>query len=72
MIELFKTNVRHKDSVKQVLAALREALPGVVATLELEDNDKVLRVVGAWGPVRTSRVIEVVKKLGFECERLHS
>ncbi len=71
MIEIFKTNIKRKDSGKQVLTSIREALPGVVATLDLEDNDKVLRVVGAWAPVLTSRVIEVVKNQGFECELLH-
>lgn len=71
MIELFRTNVKHKQSKKQVLTAIREALPGVVATLELDDNDKVLRVVGAWAPVPVSRVIELVKNQGFECEPLN-
>jgi len=71
MIEIFRTNIRHKEAGKKVLTALREALPGVVATLELEHADKVLRVVGAWAPVLTSRVIEVVKNQGFECEYLH-
>ncbi|HYG50311.1 MAG TPA: hypothetical protein VD905_05380 [Flavobacteriales bacterium] len=71
MITLFKTNIKHKDGKKQVLTAIREQLPGVVATLELEDNDKVLRVVGAWAPVPTQRVIELVKNLGFLCEALN-
>ena len=71
MIEIFRTNVKHKGAKKQVLTAIREALPGVVATLELDDNDKVLRVVGAWSPVPISRVIEVVKNQGFECELIN-
>lgn len=71
MIEIFKTDVRHKDAKKQVLTAIKQQFPGVVATLELEDNDRILRVVGAWAPVCIAGVIDLVKKQGFECELLH-
>lgn len=71
MIEIFKTDISHKQAKKQVLAALKLEIPGVVATLELEDKDRILRVVGAWEPVPTDRVIALVKKQGFECELLH-
>lgn len=68
MIELFRTNIQHKVAKKQVLMAIREQIPGVVATLELDDNDKMLRVVGAWAPVPTQQIIELVKGQGFSCE----
>jgi hypothetical protein len=68
MIEIFKTTVKSKEARKQVLAAMREALPGVVATLDLDDNDKILRVVGVWAPIHRTRVIEVLKQHGYECE----
>jgi hypothetical protein len=71
MIEIFRTDIKHKDAKKQVLTAIKENFPGVVATIELEDNDKILRVVGAWAPVPTAQVIEVVKKQGFACEWLN-
>jgi hypothetical protein len=71
MIEIFKTNIRHKAAGKQVLTAIKEQFPGVVATLDLEDIDRVLRVVGAWAPVCTADVIELVKQQGFECELLN-
>jgi hypothetical protein len=71
MIELFRTDIRHKDAKKQVLMAIKENMPGVVATIELEDNDRVLRVVGAWAPVPVLQIIELVKSQGFECELLN-
>jgi hypothetical protein len=71
MIELFKTDISHKEAKKQVLAAIRQQFPGVVATLELEDNDRILRVVGVWAPVPTARIIELVKQQGSSCELLH-
>ncbi len=70
MIELFKTDISHKDAKKQVLMAIKQEFPGVIATLELEDKDNVLRVVGAWAPVPTHSIIELVKKQGFACELL--
>lgn len=70
MIEIFKTDIRHKSTGKQVLTAIKQQFPGVVATLDLEDNDRILRVVGAWAPVPTDSVIALVKKHGFECELL--
>lgn len=68
MIELFRTNIQHKGAKKQVLTAIREQIPGVVATLELDDNDRMLRVVGAWAPVPTQQIIDLVKQQGFSCE----
>jgi hypothetical protein len=68
MIELFKTNISQKSAKKQVLTAIREQVPGVVATLELDDNDRMLRVVGAWAPVPIQQIIELVRQQGFSCE----
>lgn len=71
MIELFRTNIVSKDTKKQILTEIKQQFPGVVATLELEDNDRILRVVGAWAPVQTAGVIALVKQHGYECELLH-
>ncbi|MGL4598065.1 MAG: hypothetical protein ACRCYO_11070 [Bacteroidia bacterium] len=71
MIEIFKTDIRHKDAKKKVLAAIKEQFPGIVATIDMDDTDRVLRVVGAWAPVHTESIIELVKKQGFVCELLN-
>jgi hypothetical protein len=71
MIEIFKTGIRNKADKNQVLAAIKQQLPGVVATLDLEDKDHVLRVVGAWETVPTQQIIELVKQHGFSCEILN-
>lgn len=70
MIEIFKTDIKHKDATKQVLMAIHEQWPGVVATFDLEDKDKILRVVGAWAPVPIQEIINLVKNRGFDCELL--
>lgn len=71
MIEIFKTNIKHKESKNQVLMAIKQELPGVVATLDLEDHDSILRVVGAWSSVPTQQIIELIKQQGFSCELLN-
>jgi hypothetical protein len=71
MIEIFKTDIRHKDAKKQVLTAINQQWPGVVATLDMEDHDRVLRVVGAWAPVPTQEIINLVRTSGFRCEVLN-
>ena len=70
MITLYKTNITHKESKYQMLNAIREHLPGIVATLELEDNDRVLRVVGVWAQVTNQQIIDLVRNQGFTCEEL--
>jgi hypothetical protein len=71
MIEIFKTDIKHKAATKQVLTEIHQQWPGIVATFDLEDNDKILRVVGAWAPVPTQEIIDLVKTRGFMCEVLH-
>ncbi len=71
MIEIFKTDINHKSAGKQVLMAIRKQWPGIVATLDLEDRDKVLRVVGAWAPVPTQEIIDLLRMQGFNCEILN-
>jgi predicted RNA binding protein with dsRBD fold (UPF0201 family) len=70
MITIYKTNITHQESKNKVLNAIREHLPGIVATLELEDNDRVLRVVGVWAPVTSQQIIDLVRNQGFTCEEL--
>lgn len=70
MIEIFKTDIKHKDATRQVLTAIHQQWPGIVATFDLEDRDKILRVVGAWAPVPTQEIIDLVKTRGFMCEVL--
>lgn len=71
MIEVFKTSIKQKSAKNQVLAAIKQQFPGIVATLDLEDKDNVLRVVGAWATVPTQQLIELVKQHGFTCELLN-
>lgn len=71
MIEIFKTDIRTKEAGKQVLGVIMQQFPGVVATIDIDDSDRVLRVVGAWSSVPTQQIIELVKQNGFICEILN-
>ena len=70
MIEIFKTNIKNKIAKNEVLSAIHQRWPGVVATLDLEDIDKILRVVGAWAPVPVQDIVTLIKEQGFVCEVL--
>ncbi|MFN8164677.1 MAG: hypothetical protein U0X76_00515 [Bacteroidia bacterium] len=48
--------------------AIRRHWPGIVATLDLDDCDKVLRVVGAWEPVPVEEILNFVRSQGYQCE----
>jgi hypothetical protein len=71
MIEIFKTDITGKSARNLVLNSIKQRIPGVVATIDLEDRDHVLRVVGAWETVPTQQIIELVKQHGFTCEILN-
>lgn len=68
MIEIFKTDIPHKLAGKQILMSIRRHWPGIVATLDLDDCDKVLRVVGAWEPVPVEEILNFVRSQGYQCE----
>jgi len=68
MVEAFKTNVQKKAQSKMLLCILSEAFPSVKVNLDLSDCDKVLRVEG--DQMEASRIIELVREYGFNCEML--
>lgn len=67
MIEVFITNVRRKKEAEKVLAGLRADRPDYLATIDLEDPGKVLRVENKSGKeIDAVAVMKVVRELGFD------
>ena len=65
-IFIFRTTI-NTDSDIQAIASEIEKLPGVSRwTVDLDDCDKVLRVVGG----EMAAIREVVEKQGYMCEEL--
>ena len=67
-ILVFKTNLRHKKNVEQVMPRLNE-LEGIIKwNVDFHDKDKVLRIVS---DTISPRLIEhTLKTAGYVCEEL--
>jgi hypothetical protein len=68
MVEVFKTNVQHREQAEQLTSVLRNRVTCSRITFDLEDCDKVLRVEG--GEICVKTVIEIVNTHGLEIEIL--
>jgi hypothetical protein len=68
MVEVFKTNVQHRDLAEQLASILRDRFAYSKINFDLEDCDKILRVEGEQICVET--IIEILSTHGLECEVL--
>jgi hypothetical protein len=71
-IEVFKTDIGSARQGEHVVRALQRHFPTLRATLDLEDCDRVLRVVslGSNSPICWAQVQEFVEDLGIAIEAL--
>ena len=68
MVEVFKTNVQHRELAEQLASILRGRFAFSKINFDLEDCDKILRVEGKQICVET--IIEILSTHGLECEVL--
>lgn len=68
MVEVFKTNVRHKRQAKTLLAVLSKQFPLFRINFDLEDCDKILRVEGENVP--QEKILKLVTENGYQCNVL--
>ena len=68
MVEVFKTNVQHRELAEQLASILRDRFAFSKINFDLEDCDKILRVEAKQICVET--IIEILSTHGFECEVL--
>ena len=68
MVEVFKTNVQHRELAEQLAAILRRRFVFSKINFDLEDCDKILRVEDKQVCVET--IIEILSTHGLECEVL--
>ncbi|MBZ0099845.1 MAG: hypothetical protein K8F30_12205 [Taibaiella sp.] len=65
MIEVFKTNVSNPQQADELIGLLHHILPGSTINFDLEDCDRVLRIVGP--EIATGKVIELLSVYHYEC-----
>jgi hypothetical protein len=70
MIEIFKTNVHHKDIAGELLKQIHQNFSSYVANFDLEDCDRILRVQCIHGTVESSCIIDLVQTFGYDAEIL--
>ncbi len=68
MVEVFKTNVQHKDVASRVIEELNSHLPSSQINFDLSDCDCILRI--EHGENIIEKVYHVFEKLGHYCEIL--
>jgi hypothetical protein len=68
MVEVFKTNVQHRELAEQLASILRDQVACTKISFDLEDCDKILRVEGSQICVET--VIEILSRHGLQVEVL--
>jgi hypothetical protein len=68
MVEVFKTNVQHRELAEQLSSVLRGRFAFSKISFDLEDCDKILRVEGK--QICVENIIEILSTHGLECEVL--
>jgi len=68
MVEVFKTNVQHRELADQLVSVLHGRIDFCKINFDLEDCDKILRVEGKQICVET--IIEILNTHGLQCEVL--
>ncbi|GAB3258764.1 hypothetical protein GCM10027347_22340 [Larkinella harenae] len=70
MVEVFVTNVTETRQANRIVEQIQLRLPYHTATFDLEDCDRILRVVATGTPVDPSRIIGLLQEFGFRAEVL--
>lgn len=70
MIEVFKTNVTSAPLAALLVYEINQEFPACRANFDLQDCDRILRVVSADGSVPVNRIIDLLRAHGFYAEPL--
>lgn len=70
MIEVFKTNVIYRGQALWLVEEIQKAFDGYKANFDLDDCDKILRVVSPSGIVQSIKLINFLKTCGYSAEVL--
>ncbi len=69
MVEVFKTDVKHRAQAQKLIAQIAERFH-FKATFDLQDQDKVLRVISNDEFIESIPVIHLLNDNGFQAEVL--
>jgi tRNA G26 N,N-dimethylase Trm1 len=70
MVGIFKTNIGTDQEKLKVISAIRNEFDVHSCSIDIEDCDKVLRVVAQDTPVASDAIIFLLQSMGFQCDIL--
>ena len=70
MVGIFRTNIYSEQDKNKVISAIRLQFDVYSCSIDLEDCDKVLRIVSAQDTIEESDVINFMQSIGFQCDIL--
>ena len=69
-VEVFKTNVKDPCDARMLVDQIHAVFVGYTANLDLDDCDKILRVVSSDGFIQIRNLMDLITKNGFHAEVL--
>lgn len=70
IIEVFKTNVENADLATMLARQIRSSFSDYTANFDLDDCDRILRVVSPDDHIQTARLMHLLKDFGVRAEVL--
>jgi hypothetical protein len=70
MIEVFKTDVKHRHQANMLLDQIHSAFADYKANFDLDDCDNILRVKSNEPSIQSECLINILKDFGFHAEVL--
>ena len=68
MIEVFKTDVQNAAEAERIIGLLLQYYPDGRINFDLQDCDKILRVVN--NEICPNQITRIIKSIGYQCEVL--
>lgn len=70
MIEIFRTTIKRKKDARMVISGLKVILPDSFINIDLEDCDKVLKIVTSNQSIDKGKIFKILNQYNFHCEIL--
>lgn len=70
MVEVFKTDVCDRRYARILVQEICSLCSGYSASFDLDDCDRILRVISVAGEVDADRVIRLIERFGFSAQVL--
>jgi len=69
-IGIFRTNICTHQDKKDVIQAIQQHFNITNCSIDIEDCDKVMRIVASPATVEENDIILFIRRMGYQCERL--